>query len=203
MTIVWRAVVAWWDDMFDFFILNLLWLALSLTLIGFFPALAAMYQMAAHSVERDLMDWRKFAAALRALWLPSWRWGLLQLLIYGVGLFNFLYYQFAEGSLWVLLRVVWFVVLFVLTVMNIFYWPFFLQQEDRRLLNTYRNIIIMFAEHMGKAGFIVVFTIAFVVLSILTGVLLTFVTMPMVTLVSTLLVYDVLKPHRKTPFLSR
>lgn len=203
MGILGRAVVAWWDDMIDFFIVNLLWLALTFTLIGLPPALAAMYQMAAHSVERNLVDWRKFLAAFRHNFIAAWRWGLLQLIIYGVGIFNFLYYSYAEGDLWVVLRLIWFFVLFTLTVLNIFYWPFFFQEEDRRIMNTYRNVLVMLAVHTGRAAFVVVFTIVYGMFSVMTGVLLTFATMPIITLMATLLVFDVLKPHRQSPLVSR
>ncbi len=203
MSLLWRAMVAWWDDMIDFFIVNLLWLALSLTVIGIPPALAAMYQMAAHSVERDLVDWRKFITAFRQHFFAAWRWGMLQLVIYGIGGFNFLYYAQAEGGFWVVLRVVWFAVLVGLTVLNIFYWPFYFQEDDRRLKNTYRNILVMLTVHTGRAAFVVVFTVIYGVFSVATGVLLTFATMPLITLLATLLVYDVLKPHRQTPLISR
>ena len=108
---MWRAMVqtmgVWWRDVIDFAFLNVLWIGCSITIIGAAPALAAMHQLAVHATTDDYVDWRTFFRAFRQHALPAWRWGLLQLAVYGVIAVNLLYYAEIDGLLIDILRVLW------------------------------------------------------------------------------------------------
>jgi uncharacterized membrane protein YesL len=179
------AFAAWWRELIDYAVLNVLWVGCSLSIVLGPPAFAAMYQMASDSADRHVADWQSYFAAIKKLFFPAWRWGLLQLAVYGIGGFNFLYYSYASGTCWALLRGVWFVCLTVWTVLNVFYWPFYMEQTDRRIKNTYRNVLVLCATRPGMVVGVALVTVAVTALSAGTVILCAFGVMPLVALIGT------------------
>ncbi len=195
--VFWLAVGTWWKNLIDYAILNVLWIGFSLTLIGGPPALAAMYQLAAHNTEGDYADWRAFFGAMKQLFIPAWRWGLLQLGVYGVGGFNLLYYSVTSGPAVVALRVAWLTGLAAWTVLNLFFWPFYLQQDDQRIANTYRNALVFVTTQPGLALGVAIVSVAILALCVVTVILFAFAVLPLIALVATFTVQSVLEPHRQ------
>jgi uncharacterized membrane protein YesL len=191
------AVAAWWKNLLAYTVLNVLWIGFSLTIVGGPPALAAMYQLAAHDAEDDYVDWRAFFGAMKRLFGPAWRWGALQLVVYGVIGFNLLYYSPAGGTLIAALRAAWGIGLVVWTVLNVFYWPFFLQQEDQRLANTYRNILVLVAAQPGLVLGVTLLSVAILALAVATVIVFAFAVLPLIALLATFAVIHVLEPHRQ------
>ncbi len=186
----------WWRDLIDYAVLNLLWIGFSLTVIGGPPALAAMYRMAADSADGDYVDWRQFGAAMKALVVPAWRWGLLQLGVYGVIGFNLLFYSHESGVFWAILRLCWFAGLVIWSALNLFYWPFFLEQDDRRITTTYRNTMVFSITRPGLVFGLVVLSVAVIVVSAMTVILFAFAVLPLVALMTTYAVREALAEAR-------
>jgi uncharacterized membrane protein YesL len=138
------------------------------------------------------VGFRPYFKAMRRLFLPAWRWALLQVVVYGLMVFNLWYYADAPGSWWATMRALWLLGLLVWTVLNLFYWPFFLRQDDRRMRNTYRNVLIMCAREPGLVLTITLWTSIVVFLSITTGILLAFGSMALVALLTTFAVHHAL-----------
>jgi hypothetical protein len=71
----------------------------------------------------------------------------------GVAAFNLLAYAEAAG-VWNALRMVWVVALVLWGSLNLFYWPFWLAQDDKSMWNTYANCGRFFAaEYLANAAF--------------------------------------------------
>lgn len=190
------AISTWWRNLFNYTVLNVLWIGFSLTIIGGPPALAAMYQLAANNTENDYADWRAYFGAMKRLFVPAWRWGLVQFVVYGIGGFNLLYYSATSGSLIAALRIGWGVGLAVWTVLNLFYWPFYLQQDDQRITTTYRNVLVMIVTQPGLALGVAILSVVIVVLSALSVILFAFAVLPLLALLATFAVQSALEPHR-------
>lgn len=200
MVPVWRmALSTWWRDIVEYAVLNLLWLGLTLTIIGAPPATAAMYQMAYSSIDRDYIGFRPFFRALRDLFFPAWRWMFLQIVPYGIILFNLLYYTYATGTLWTLLRIIWITGFCLLSVLNIYFWAFFVRQDDRRFTTTYRNVLVMVARHPLLVLSTAFWVLLILVVSLWTRLLVPFGMMALVALFATSAVHSALASARPSP----
>lgn len=134
-----RALRLWWDEWVPFLTLNAVWFLLQLPVITGPPATAALYAMVRESYDGVYWGPRDAWAAFRRLFWPAWRWGLPNLLLLVVALFNFAAYWNSPGLSWTLLRLLWGLTLFAWFGLNLFYWPFWLAQEDKSLRTTYAN----------------------------------------------------------------
>ncbi len=138
-----RALGLWWREFVVFIFFNLVWLALQLPIVTAPPATAAMYVIARRAANNELLDPRDGWAALRQVFVPAWKWGLVNLAIVIPLFANFYAYQNAQGFIWTVIRLVWGGVGVVWFTLNLFYWPFWLAQSDQRLVTTFRNSAVM------------------------------------------------------------
>ncbi|MBK8902749.1 MAG: hypothetical protein IPM53_16285 [Anaerolineaceae bacterium] len=136
--VIWRAFAVWWDQWFILTILNIGWFVAQLFVVMGPPATAVLFAMTQRTLDGDFWDHREVGQAFREMFWPAWRWGALNLLVVGVAAFNLLTYADAAG-VWNLLRMVWLVVLVLWGSLNLFYWPFWLEQDDRSMWTTYAN----------------------------------------------------------------
>ncbi|MDT8307183.1 MAG: hypothetical protein RRC07_14725 [Anaerolineae bacterium] len=134
-----RAFRLWWDEWVVFLALNAAWFFLQLPVVTGPPATAALFAMVNESYGKVYWGPRDAWAAFRRLFWPAWRWGLPNLLVIAVAVFNFVAYGDTPGLNWRLLRLLWVVTLFALFGLNLLYWPFWLAQDDKRLRTTYAN----------------------------------------------------------------
>lgn len=197
MRTTWLAVARWWKNLFGYAILNVLWIGFSLTIIGGPPALAAMYHLAAYDAVGDYADRRAFFGAMKQLFVPAWRWGLLQAAVYGVGGFNLLYYAAANGFMIDVLRVGWIIGLAVWTVLNLFFWPFYMQQDDRRIATTYRNVLVFVTVQPGLTLGVALLSVVIVAVAVATVMVFAFAVLPLLALLATFAVIGALEPHRQ------
>jgi uncharacterized membrane protein YesL len=134
-----RAFRLWWDEWVPFIVLNAVWFLLQLTVIGGPPATAALYAMVRESYNGVYWGPHDAWAAFRRLFWPAWRWALPNLILLVVAAFNFAAYWDTPGLSWSLLRLIWALTLFAWFGLNLFFWPFWLSQEDKSLRTTYAN----------------------------------------------------------------
>jgi len=138
-----RAFRLWWQEMYLLIFFNLVWLTCQVLIVPGPPATAAMYLIARRVADDELIELRHGWEALRQMFLPAWKWGAVNLLMLIVLGANFVGYRMQTGLGWTMLRVVWGTIALAWFAMNLFYWPFWLAQSDRRLLTTYRNSALM------------------------------------------------------------
>jgi hypothetical protein len=136
--VIWRAFGVWWDQWFLLTILNVGWFVAQLFVVTGPPATAVLFAMTQRTLDGDFWDHREVGQAFRQMFWPAWRWGALNLLVVGVAAFNLLAYAEAAG-VWNALRMVWVVALVLWGSLNLFYWPFWLAQDDKSMWNTYAN----------------------------------------------------------------
>ncbi len=138
-----RAISLWWREFVLFLFFNVMWLVLQIPIVTGPPATAAMYVVARRAADHELIDPLHGWLALRAMFAPAWKWGVVNLLIVIPTVANFYLYQNASGIGWTVLRLVWGMLAVLWFAMNLFYWPFWLAQSDQRVVNTFRNSAVL------------------------------------------------------------
>ena len=133
-------------------LLGVLWLLLQVPLVTGPPATAVFYAICLRIYKDEVWDYQDMWLEFCRLFGASWRWGgpnvLVVLLVAG----NFVAYQGFEGGVWDVLRVVWGGVGLGWLMVNLFYWPFWLAQEDQSVKVTYQNVGRFFCAASGGDG---------------------------------------------------
>ena len=191
-----RAVARWWQGLFTFVLLNILWLILQIPIVTGPAATAAMYAAARRSLQGDSISVRLAAADSRRLFVPALKWGAINLLI-GVALaVNFAVYGQVEGTLWSILRAVWAGIGLVWFALNLFYWPFWLAQEQPSIRNSVFNGVLLMAKQPVFSISLIVFCAALIAVSVLLTLPLTSALMAWLALMGVAAVDEELKRER-------
>ena len=144
LRVIGRAFGAWWREWPLLILLNVLWLLLQVPIVTGPPATAAMYAMARRVADGEVVGPRQAWQSLRELFWPAWGWGLANAVILVVVVGNFMAYGSAPGLGWAALRLAWGSIAALWFAINLFYWPFWLAQTDRRMVTTLRNALLLF-----------------------------------------------------------
>lgn len=151
LQIIARALRVWWQEVVILLALNAAWFALQIPIITGPPMTATVYAMARRTLDGEFWNLGDAWRAFRQLFWPAWRWALLNLLIWTTGVWNLYAYWRAPGTFWFGMRLLWIAALSVWLAINLLYWPFWLAQEDRSILNTVRNCARFLLLHPGLA----------------------------------------------------
>lgn len=163
-----QALRRWWNSLVHLTLLNFFWLACQLLIVTGPPATAVVYLLADRLAQDELITPRDVSAALRAVFVPAWRWGLCNLVVIGVlaG-----WWWWAGLQTGVLAAAVTCLVLLLLAywlTLNAYYWPLWLAQSDASLRNTLRNAFVLTLTHPGASAALLLISLALTVLSALT-----------------------------------
>jgi hypothetical protein len=194
-SIIGQVFRLWWREFMLLIFFNLIWLALQIPIVTGPPATAAMYVIARQLADGELIEPRHGLNALRRMFAPAWVWGALNLLIVGAVAGNFWFYQSATGWLWIGLRLVWGVIALGWFAINLFYWPFWLVQEQHSLGLTFRNSFLFLAKRPGLALTLMLMSALLIVVSVLTTLPLATALMAWLALIGVLAVEEALHPH--------
>jgi uncharacterized membrane protein YesL len=175
LRIVGHAIKLWYDEVYMLVFVNMLWFLLQIPIVTGPAATATMYIIARKVLDGEDLELRSVVSDLRRMFIPALTWGILNLIVIGVVVVNFMVYQYQYGLLWGILRIAWGSILLIWIGANMFYWPFWLVQTDHRLITTFKNsIIFLFKNPVFSVSILVVCT-AFVVVG-------TIMTVPLVVL---------------------
>ena len=193
-SIIGQAFRLWWREFMLLIFFNLLWLALQIPIVTGPPATAAMYAIARRLADGEFIEPRHGLEALRRMFTPAWVWGVTNLLIVGVLVGNFWLYQSATGWLWTGLRLGWGAIALGWFTVNLFYWPFWLAQDQRSPMLTFRNSFLFLAKQPGLALTLMLISALLIVVSVLTTLPLAAALMAWLALIGVLAVDEALKP---------
>ena len=194
-SILGRVFRLWWSEFLLLIFFNLVWLVLLIPIVTGPPATAAMYVIARRLADGEFVEPRHGLDALRQVLGPAWVWGVINLVIVGVLLGNFWLYQSNTGWLWTGLRLIWGIIALGWFAVNLFYWPFWLVQEDRSPKLTLRNSFIFLARQPGLALTIALVSAFIIIISVLTTLPLATALMTWLALIGVLAVEEALHPH--------
>jgi len=140
-----------WEEWLSVVVFSALWLLAQVLIIPGPPATAALFALARATYDGTYWGAPDAWAAFRAHFWAAWRWGLPNLLVLGVGLYNLSVFGNVPGGIWSGLRWVWVVALLAWVALNLFYWPFYFAADDRSLRNTYANCARFWLLHPATA----------------------------------------------------
>jgi len=194
-SIIGQALRLWWREFMLLIFFNVLWLALQIPIVTGPPATAAMYVIARQLADGEIIEPRHGLDALRRMLGPAWIWGVINLVIVGVLVGNFWLYQSATGWLWIVMRLVWGTIALGWFAVNLFYWPFWLAQEQHSPQLTFRNSLLFLAKQPGLALTLVFVSAVLSVVSVITTLPFATALMAWLALIGVLAVEEALHPH--------
>lgn len=137
-------------------LLNILWVVLQVPLVTGPAATAVLYAIARKIYDDEVWELQELWPLLRTFFWPAWRWALPNLLLGGALVWNFYAFQEAQGSVWLALRLAWGALLLLWFMLNFFFWPFWLAQEEKSLRLAYANSGRFLLRHGWAALFLTV-----------------------------------------------
>ena len=136
-----------WDDMFTLMLCNLLWLLAQLLIIPGPPATAALFAVTNRVAHGSFARVSDFWAAFKSLFWESWKWGalnLLAILVLGVAALFYGSGSFAPPAGYMLLSSN-LILLGIWLFAQLFAFPFWLEQVDKRIWLAVRNAVVTMA----------------------------------------------------------
>jgi uncharacterized membrane protein YesL len=120
---------------------NVMWLLLSLPVVTLIPATGGLYYATNLLAHDKVSSWRSVLEGFRRHFWLSWRWGSLNLVIYGGLIANIWFYGQVSWGVWfrplfLLLTLLW-------TLLQIYLFPILLEQERPSLRLALRNSFIL------------------------------------------------------------
>ncbi len=141
-----------WDEWLSAVVLSALWLLAQVLIIPGPPATAALFAMTRATYDGQYWSAADAWAAFREHFWAAWRWGLPNLLVLALGLYNLSVFWNVPGGVWAGLRWLWAAALLAWLALNLFYWPFYFAADDRSLRNTYANCARFWLLHPATAA---------------------------------------------------
>lgn len=134
-----RAISLWWREFAFLVLLNFIWLVCQVTIVLGAPATAALVYVARRVIDGELIDLGDFWYGLRENFAAGLKWGIAQVLVYGVLAFNLWYYGGRSGLIALSLRYAWTIMALIWFAINLHFWPLHFEQIDRRFRTTLGN----------------------------------------------------------------
>jgi len=125
--------------------LNIIWFLLTLPIVTAFPAAAGLYYATNQLAHQKGAGWKTFFDGFRIHFWLSWRWGLLNLIILIVLVSNIKFYGQLEAEWSVWLRGVIIGLSILWGIIQLYTFPFLLEQEKQRLSTALRNSMVILA----------------------------------------------------------
>lgn len=192
-----NAFARWWAEIIQLAFLNVIWLGCQLVVIPGPPATATMYAVARRLADGEFLYPHVVWSDFRDVFWRAWQWGLANLVVLGIALGNFYAYRDFSGPGWGLLKLLWGAVLLCWLLIQVFYWPFFYEQEERSFRTTLINSARLLLANPGFGLFIGLFSLALAVAGVLLGIPLGVALMAWLALIGTYAVRDRLAAYRR------
>jgi len=151
--------------------LNIIWFLLTLPIVTAFPAAAGLYYATNQLAHQKGAGWKTFFDGFRIHFWLSWRWGLLNVIIIVVLVSNIKFYGQLEAEWSVWLRGVIIGLSILWGIIQLYTFPFLLEQEKQQLNSALRNSMVLLATRPAP-----VLSVAF--LTLVLAVLSTFIALP-------------------------
>ena len=194
-----RAFVDAWDALVLIAVLNLTWLGLSLLIVSFPPATAALFETTRDLARGSSPTVRDLLQSARRHFWRSWAWALLNVAVGVVLAVNVAFYG-SMAATWSGLVQGAFIVFAVLwLVSQLLVWPFVFAQEEPRLRQAVRNAVFMVFAAPLFALTIGVVVVVLVLASLLLVIPFAVFTAAFVALLANLALLDRLRAYGKLP----
>jgi uncharacterized membrane protein YesL len=175
-----EALVDFWDALIPLVGLNILWFLLTALVIPAFPALGGLYYVTNRVAHGEMADTRTFFEGFKSHFWTSYKWGFLNLIAYFLLTLNIWFYGQFEGFGYVILQSIFFSATVIYTCIQIYTYPFLLEQEVPSIKTALRNGFAAFVHFMGRSFLMLLFILVIAVISTLFPPLWILVTMGLI-----------------------
>lgn len=159
LSVIGRALRSYWEEGFNLLVINLIWFVAQLLVITGPPATAALFVVTNRVAHGSLARLTEFRDAFKQFFGVAWKWGFLNLAVIVVLGYAALFYGSGViESVGVLLSLLMWFLLGSWLFLQLFAFPMWLEQTDRRIGLALRNSLIMLAQHVRLAALALVLT---------------------------------------------
>jgi uncharacterized membrane protein YesL len=158
-----EALLDAWDALIPLVGINLVWFILTILVVTAFPAFGGLYYATNRIAHGEMADMRIFFDGFKTHFWTSMKWGFLNLVVYFMLTMNIWFYGQFEGFGYVILQSLFFSAILIYTCMQLYTFPFLLEQDEPSLKIAIRNSFAAFVRFMGRSFGLLFF---FLILSI-------------------------------------
>lgn len=142
LRVIGRSFRDWWDEMFVFVGVNLLWAVLAIPIVTIFPATMGAYYITYEKAHGRRIEFDFFWQGFRQYFGKSWALGAINTIITFLLIVNILFYLqqpnwlFYLTILWIYIAILWLGV-------QLYVFPLTIEQEDKSIKLIYRNAALV------------------------------------------------------------
>ena len=188
MSVFWQTLKDTWEELYSLALVNLVWLfswslpiglgtvtkvpiviaLTALVSLGLLPVTTVgVYYVANRVAHGKTFHFSDFVDGIKLYWWRAIIWLLANVAVIFLICLNLWFYPANFEGLWVILvGGLWLAVLFFWIVMQVYYWPLLIQQEEPKMLRAWRNSAYLMLANPFYAFFIICFTIVLLGLSV-------------------------------------
>ena len=157
LQVIGRGFQNYWSEVFNLTICNFLWLFAQLLIITGPPATMAMFAVANRATRGSVAQVGEFIRGIKQYFVVGWKLGALNLLVIAVLGYGAFFYLTVElpGGIGPSLAILDIGLLAIWLMTQIFAYPFWLEQEDRRVLLALRNSLVFQLQNLWITLFMV------------------------------------------------
>lgn len=141
--VVWKTIRDWYNSMIGLAALNLLWIALSLTIVLLPPATVGVFAITNSIARGKGQQWDVFWTNARRYGWISARWALINVAVVAVFVVNMMYYGKLDNTLGVFMSIALIVVGLGWLTLQFYFWPFVIEQEQKSVRIALKNSLFL------------------------------------------------------------
>jgi uncharacterized membrane protein YesL len=161
-----EALLDAWDAIIPLVGLNLIWFLMTVLIITAFPAYGALQYSANQIAHGRSAGFRTFFEGFRKHFWTSWKWGLITSVVYALMFLNVWFYGQFEGVGYLILQSLFLSSILIFSCMQIYTYPFLLEQDEPSIKVAVRNSFAAFIKFMGRTFVILIFFLAISIVSV-------------------------------------
>ena len=188
MGVFWQTLKDTWEELYQLAMVNLVWLfswslpiglgaatrlpiviiPTAILSLGLLPVTTVgVYYVANRVAHAKTFHFSDFVDGIKLYWWRALIWLLANVVIISLICLNLWFYPANFEGFWVIIvGGLWLAALFFWIVMQIYYWPLLIQQEEPKMLLTWRNSAYLMLANPFYAFFIICFSIVLLAISV-------------------------------------
>ena len=161
------ALIDLWDALIPIVGINIAWFVLTILVVTAFPAFGGIYYATNRIVHGESVNLGTFFEGFKEYFWTSWKWGLVNLLVYLILASNIWFYGQFEGWGFLVLQSLFFSLILIYTCLQIYTFPFLLEQDEPSIKTALRNSFAAFVRYMGRSFGLLFVLVLLAVVSVL------------------------------------
>lgn len=145
------ALIDFWDALIPIVGINIAWFVLTILVVTAFPAFGGIYYATNRIAHGESVNLGTFFEGFKEYFWTSWKWGLVNLLVYSILASNIWFYGQLEGWGFLALQSLSFSLILIYTCLQIYTFPFLLEQDEPSIKIALRNSFAAFVRYMGRS----------------------------------------------------